>query len=220
MKTRRTRPTSPPSNNSVSLLLMQKDKAVGDDIGSAPWVTVAHLLRPQGRKGELLAELLTDFPQRFADHPQVFLRGPAEFDEPRPATVESHWLPVGRNAGRIVLQLTGVDSIESAEALSGTDVLIPAADRLPLEDGSMYISDLVGCTVSSAGKLIGVIESVEFATTPDGSARISDAAPILVVRTPDGNEAMVPFVRAYLTHIDLQAKSIAMDLPDGLLDLN
>ena len=74
------------------------------------WVVLAHLLRPQGRKGELLAELLTDFPERLAGRKGLYLAPPNASDslEPRPAEVLSTWLPVGRNRGRVVLQLAGI----------------------------------------------------------------------------------------------------------------
>ena len=70
------------------------------------WVVLAVVLRPQGRKGEVLAELLTDFPERFEGR-HVFLAA-AGFDGPREkaraADVTGYWLPVGRNQGRVVLR--------------------------------------------------------------------------------------------------------------------
>ncbi len=183
------------------------------------WVTVAHLLRPQGRKGELLADLLTDFPDRFTTHPHVFLAPTAKPDARTPIEVESHWLPLGKNAGRIVLKFSGIDSIEAAKALAHSDVLIPAEDRLPLEDGAFYISDLAGCTVLSAGHAIGIIADVQFATSPDGAVRLSDAAPILAVESPEGKEILIPFVRDFLGKIDLKARRVEMNLPNGLIDI-
>src|SRR5882757_531890 len=77
---------------------------------TSPWTVLAHLLRPQGRKGELLAELLTDFPDRFVDRDDLFLAPPGFQGEPgeaRRIKVASSWLPVGKNKGRVVLQLDG-----------------------------------------------------------------------------------------------------------------
>src|ERR1700722_17612934 len=96
------------------------------------WITVAHLLRPQGRKGELLAELLTDFPERFETHKRVYLAAPGftgTAAEARTVEIAAFWLPVGRNEGRIVLHLAGSDSIGSAEKFMGLDVLIPESER-------------------------------------------------------------------------------------------
>ncbi|HEU5339992.1 ribosome maturation factor RimM [Edaphobacter sp.] len=190
---------------------------------SLSWVVLAHLLRPQGRKGELLAELLTDFPEKFEERKHVFL-APAGFagDEAaaRPAEVLAHWLPVGKNEGRIVLQFAGVDSISAAEALAGMDVLVPRGERVALEDGAAYISELAGCTVYDDAAPIGTVTDVQFATTPDGARRLEDAASLLVVKTADDDEVLVPFAKAFLLSVDIAAKRIEMKLPEGLLDVN
>ena len=183
------------------------------------WITVAHLLRPQGRKGEILADLLTDFPERFSTNKHVFLAPEGKPGSRTPIQVESHWLPLGKNAGRIVLKFSGVDSIEAAEALAHFDVIIPPEERITLEEGAVYISDLIGCTVVSAGQTVGVIEDVQFATSPDGSARLTDAAPILAVQSLSGKEILIPFVRDFLGRIDLEARRVEMNLPAGLLDI-
>src|ERR1700686_1946754 len=119
------------------------------DLENIPtWITVAQLLRPQGRKGELLAELLTDFPERFETNKQVYLAPPGFSGteaETRKAEVAAFWLPVGRNEGRIVLHFDGVDSIDAAEKLMGLDVLIPEAERIALDEDASYIDDLIGC---------------------------------------------------------------------------
>ena len=216
---------------------------------SNPWLVLAHLLRPQGRKGELLAELLTDFPERFETHPRCFLAAPAfagPEEEPRTAEILSFWLPVGRNQGRIVLHFAGVESIEAAEALAGLDVLIPQSERPPLEDDATYISDLLGCTVYAVqpessqpnprfvGSLdqagdsadpgtvnaVGVITDVQFPTTPDGARRLDEAAPLLAVTLPDGQEALIPFVKAFLVRLDIPSKTMLLRLPEGLLEIN
>ena len=187
------------------------------------WITLAQLLRPQGRKGEILAELLTDFPERFDQHKRVFL-APANFTgEPsvaRQAEVTGYWLPVGRNAGRIVLAFAGVDSIESAEALERLEVLIPEQERLALDEDAEYIDDLLGCIVYDAAAPIGSVTAVDFPTTPDGTRRLEDAAPLLTVLTPDGIEILIPYVTAYLVTVDTAQKRIEMTLPEGLIELN
>ncbi len=187
------------------------------------WIVLAHLIRPQGRKGELLAELLTDFPERFKEHPQVFLARPGfqgKPDEVRKVEITSSWLPLGRNKGRIVLHFAGVDSITGAEAVVGLDVVVPFAERIPLDSESTYISDLIGCTIYDEDAAIGTIEAVEFPTTPDGSVRLDDVPPILEVKSVDGDEVLVPFARAMIQKIDVVQKRIDMKLPEGLIDIN
>jgi 16S rRNA processing protein RimM len=194
------------------------------------WTLLARILRPQGRKGEVLADLFTDFPERFAARPEVWL-APAGFidahkestataaQEPQPLKVIAHWLPVGRNAGRVVLHFSGVDSISAAEQLAGKEVVVPSEARMPLEDGAVYISDLVGCTVYDNGTAIGTVEDVQFATTADGTRRLDDAAPLLVVQGGH-SEVLVPFVNEYLVEVNTATRSIRMALPEGLTEVN
>ena len=187
------------------------------------WVVLAHLLRPQGRKGELLAELLTDFPERFEDRKQVFLAPEGfsgEASAARSAEVVSFWLPVGKNVGRIVLQFAGINSISEAEGLAGLDVMVPLEERQPLDAESVYITDLIGCTLYDGATPVGVIEDVQFPSTPDGSRKLEDAAPLLSVKANDGDEILVPFAKAFLIGVDTEAKRVDMALPVGLVDVN
>jgi 16S rRNA processing protein RimM len=190
---------------------------------STSWIVLAHLLRPQGRKGEVLAELLTDFPDRFKTRPQVFLARP-DFKGPpseaRSVEISSSWLPLGRNKGRIVLHFLGIESISAAESIAGLDVIVPSEERLPLDSESVYISDLIGCVVYDGGVKVGLVGDVQFPTTPDGSARLEDAAPLLEVHSAAGDEILVPFAKALLTKIDVTEKRIDMKLPQGLLAIN
>jgi 16S rRNA processing protein RimM len=191
---------------------------------SAPaWVVLAHLLRPQGRKGEVLAELFTDFPERFEDQRRVFLAAPG-FDggeaEARPAEVVAFWLPLGKNEGRVVLQFAGIDTISDAESIAGQDVLVPREERLRLDDDSVYVSELIGCTVYDGSLPVGLVEDVQFAMTADGGRRLEDAAPLLAVRSPEGDEILIPFAKAFLVAVNTEAKRIEMTLPKGLIEVN
>jgi len=187
------------------------------------WIVLAHLLRPQGRRGELLAELFTDFPERFNERKQVFL-APAGFSgeaaAARSAEVISFWLPVGKNQGRIVLHFAGVDSINEAEGLAGMEVIVPAEERMPLDDDSVYISELIGCTVYDASTAVGVIADVQFPATPDGTRRLEEAAPLLEVTSDDGDEILIPFAKAFVVRVNTDSKRVDMALPQGLLDVN
>lgn len=185
------------------------------------WVSVAHLLRPQGRHGELLAELLTDFPESLRGREQLRLLPAGRSGVgPQHVTVLSHWLPSGRNQGRIVLKLSGVDTISQAEQLAGADLVVPASSRVALSEGSFYISDLVGFAVVNDGTPVGHIEDVSFPLTSDGTRRLPDAAPLLVVRSAIGGEILIPFVLSIVRRIDHETRSMHTTLPEGLLDLN
>jgi 16S rRNA processing protein RimM len=176
----------------------------------ASWVLLARIVRPQGRRGEVLAEIFTDFPQYFHQRKQLFLRPPTgrQADAMRQARVESHWL----HKGRVVLKFSQVDSITDAEGLRGFDVVIPREERLPLEEDAVYVSDLLGARVidvsGGGAEDVGEITDVE----PEGAGPA-----MLVIRTLAGQERLIPFVRAYLKKTDIEARRLEMDLPTGLL---
>src|ERR1700749_4409314 len=114
------------------------------------WVLLAHIVRPQGRRGEVLADIFTDFPEHFAQRKRLFLRSPAksQTDAMREVKVVSHWL----HQGRVVLKFAEVDSMTEAETLRGFDVVIPREERMPLSDDAVYVSDLVGVRVIDVGR--------------------------------------------------------------------
>lgn len=131
-------------------------------------------------------------------------------------------MPTGRNAGRIVLKLAGCDSISAAELLAQSELMVPVSERPALEEDTFYVSDLVGCALYDGERLAGEVVDVEFATSPDGRVRLEDAAPLLVVQpagaSDDAELVLVPFVRAFLHSVDIEAKRVVMELPEGLLD--
>jgi 16S rRNA processing protein RimM len=198
-------------------------------ISKSEWIPLAILLRPQGRRGELLAEPLSDLPDIFAADRDLFLAAPNATAPPpnaSPIRIEAHWFPTGKNAGRVVLKLSGCDTISDAEALAGRHLLIASSHLPTLDPDTFFVGDLVGCTVFNAGQPIGTIVDIEFATAPDGRTRLEDAAPLLAVQlTPTtplpaspGEPTLIPFVRAWLDEVDISARRITMHLPEGLLN--
>jgi 16S rRNA processing protein RimM len=172
------------------------------------WVIVARLVRPQGRHGEILADLLTDFPERFAERKQLFLvASESERAPAREVTLERYWL----HKGRVVLKFSGVDSIDNAEPLRRLLVAIPAGERVPLTGDAVYISDLIGCDV---------VDVVSEPASIGKVAGMDREAGLLVVQPAHGGEILIPFAKAYLVRIDLAGKRIEMRLPSGLLDIN
>ncbi len=196
-------------------------------ISTSDWFPIARLLRPQGRRGELLAEPLSDLPNLFAPNREVFLapfNAPAPPPNTLPLRIEEHFFPTGKNAGRVVLKLSGCDTISAAEALAGQQLFIPSTELPPLEPGTFFVGDLLGCTLydsASPDTPAGTVTDVEFATAPDGRTRLEDAAPLLSVELadhPPGTEpVLVPLVLAWIDTIDIAARRITMHLPEGLL---
>lgn len=175
-----------------------------------PWVWLARLRRPQGRKGEVLAEILTDFPEKFSERRRLWLIGQSGTAAPREVELVNHW----PHKGGMVLHFAGVDSISAAEELAGFIVAIPRSERAPLAGDEAYISDLLGCALvdvaSGAAVHVGEIEDVDRSAGP---------VPLLVVRGAAG-EFLVPFAKSLLRKIDLEARRVEMSLPEGLVDLN
>ena len=196
-------------------------------ISTSGWFPIARLLRPQGRRGELLADPLSDLPGLFAPNREVLL-APANASAPAPGAlplhIEEHFFPTGKNAGRVVLKLAGCDSINAAELLAGQQLFLPTDQLPPLEPGTFFVGDLLGCTLydaASPNTPAGTVVDVEFATAPDGRTRLEDAAPLLSIELngrPGTEPILVPLVLAWIDTIDIAARRIAMHLPEGLLD--
>jgi len=183
------------------------------------WAWLARLRKPQGRKGEVWAEILTDFPEKFAERTQLWLIPEGNSGSrpnaagqigPRRIALKNHWL----HKGGVVLHFEGVDSITDAEKLAGLTVAIPASERASLGEDEVYIDDLVGCMLTDvrAGQslLVGPIAEVDRSAGPIA---------LLVVKGSQG-EVLVPFAKSFLRKLDTAAKVIEMDLPEGLVELN
>jgi 16S rRNA processing protein RimM len=191
------------------------------------WVQVARIIRPRGNKGEVLAELFTDFPARLSSRLQIFLREAQ--NEPRAIGLQNFW--VDRNHPEHgIFHFEGCSSIDAAEKFRGLEVLIPIADRVKLPAGKYFVSDLIGCSVfenpaveaklsspacamEEAPRLVGTVQDVYF--PGEGTA----GTPLLQVQTAAG-ELLVPLAEDICRGIDVAARRIDVTLPEGLSDLN
>jgi 16S rRNA processing protein RimM len=174
-------------------------------------ITVARILRPHGRRGEVAAEILTDFPERLKTLSKVQLWNGRS--EPRPTRVRGCWLSQSRG-GQAIFHFEGSDSISSAEKLVGLEVQIPFTDRMELSSGTYYVTDLIGCEVSEKdGAPLGRVADLQF---PGESVA---GTPILVVESPQG-ELLIPLAQDICVQIDTGARRIEVVLPGGLRELN
>ena len=171
------------------------------------FTAIARIVRPQGRRGEVLADLLTDFPEKFSERRQLWLSS-EDKPEPREYLLQNHWL----HKGRVVLKFADIDSISAAEALSGMLVQIPAESRSQLELGAAYVSDLIDSTLFdvSQNRNIGIIRDVQHG---------AGTAPLLIVDTA-GTELEVPFAEEFIVRFNASKKLLEMKLPKGLLEVN
>ncbi len=174
-------------------------------------LTLARLLRPHGIRGEIAAEILTDFPERLTKLREVWLwdaNASASVD----AIVERCWLSVARG-GQAVFKFAGVDRIEDVEKFCGMEVQVPLSERVKLPDGSYFISELVGCEVweivANGGQTkLGLVRGVQEGGTP-----------VLEVESADG-EVLIPLATEICRKIDVSARRIEVVMPEGLRDLN
>jgi len=178
---------------------------------SAPtsdWVTIGILGRTRGNRGELLAVSLTGNPERFECLERVWLFGPARLSVGGRFEIESVWI----HDGRPVIKFRGIDSISDAQELTGAEIRLPAAEKVPLEEGEFYRSDLMGCRVIelATGEALGEVTGWQEAGGPE----------LLEVHTPAGDELLIPFARAMCVEIDVAGRRIVVELPEGLKELN
>jgi 16S rRNA processing protein RimM len=168
------------------------------------WIAVGRLWRTRGKRGELIGEIYSSQPGRAEKLKEVMLdlNGTQ-----RAAVIEQVWF----HDGRPVFKFAGIDSISDAEPLQGADVLVPESERALPEEGEYSYADLIGSNVVRiGGEAVGIVEGVEeFGSAP--LLRVKSAA--------DGREILVPFARAICREIDVAAKIIRVELPEGLTEL-
>ncbi len=193
---------------------------MSDELKQDEWVAVARLMRPQGRRGELLAEPLTDVTgvlEAGASLRWAAVGAAAPKDADGLVTLDDMWEPTGRNAGRVVLKLAGVDDISAAEAMAGRQLMVRKNALPELDEDQFYVGDLVGCLLLDGEAVVGEIVDVQFPTTPDGK-RLEDAADLLEVQPESSDETLlVPFLKAWLVRVDVPGRRVEMRLPLGLV---
>jgi len=174
---------------------------------SNEFITLARVVKTQGRRGEVAAEIYSDIPERFAVGMKLQAL-PRDSDESRrQLEVEELW----PHKGLLVLKFTGVDSISDAETLIGCELQVPRSQRSELQPGWNYVSDMIGCAVFDDGREIGRVEDVQFG---------AGEAPLLIVRDAAVKLVEVPFAEAFLESVDIVRRQIRMKLPEGLLEVN
>jgi 16S rRNA processing protein RimM len=167
-------------------------------------VTVGRIVRPQGRRGEVVVALDTDFAESRFQPGAVLWASKAGVT--RTLTVTSSW----PHQDRWVIALEGFGSIDEAETLRDTELRVPAEALQPLGEGAFYVHDLLGCRVETiTGTIVGEVIRVD----------LGNGTPLLVVMK-DGREVLVPLAEAICRRIDVGTKTIAIDPPEGLIEVN
>ena len=167
-------------------------------------VVIARIVKARGIRGEVACDIETDFPERFDQLERVTVWMPN--DTRLSLELEGHWF----HKGRVVLKFAGTDTMTAAEQLVGGRLVISEADALELEEDEFYEYTLVGAMVVTAGgRVVGRV------------ARLlgTGSADLLVVETDDRRELLIPFVDEICTEVDVDARRITVNPPEGLLEL-
>ena len=173
--------------------------------GRHSYLAIARIVRTRGIRGEVLAEIHTDFPARFHLLEEVWLSFADE--RRRHFALEDAW----EHKGRIVLKFQGIDSASQAEKLKGAWVEIETDDAVPLPEGTYFDHDLSGCVVVTVeGREIGVVREVF--RIPGNNQLVVDGGP--------AGEILIPAHEGICKSVSISEKRIVVDLPEGLLDLN
>ena len=160
------------------------------------FLIIGRVLAPWGLKGDLKAEIHTDFPQRFAPDRTVYVGQ-------TPMTIERSRI----HKGNVILKLAGIDSVEQVEGIKGKYLQIPQSESMPLDDDEYYQFQLIGLEVStSEGRLLGVIERI----LPTGSNDV------YVVKGQDG-EFLIPAIEDVVKQVDLDKRTMTIEEIEGLL---
>jgi 16S rRNA processing protein RimM len=167
-------------------------------------VVIAEILRPRGNRGEVLAKSQTDVPGRLENLKRAVARLADGSDVP--VEIAAAWA----HKGDWVLKFVGIDSIDAAERFRRAELWVSLPNRGTLPEGEFFQTDLVGCTVTDAatGRCLGAVAGWQ-----------QYGGPPLMEVSVDGREVLIPFVGSICRRIDLAARTITVEVPEGLLDL-
>lgn len=173
--------------------------------GEESLVIIARAVKTRGLKGELVAEVLTDFPERFSVISSLIAVGPS--GERQVVELESYWF----HQDRVVLKLKGYDTIETASAYINYQFAVPEAEQVELAEGFFYDWQLEGCLVETVtGDRVGQVSEV---------LRLGGGIEMLAVEGDENQKRLIPMVESIVVEIDVANKRIRIDPPEGLLDL-
>lgn len=165
-------------------------------------VAIAKVARPHGLRGEVVAEILTDFPERFGELEKVVV--PGEDGSRSDLKIESFRF----QKGRVLLKFEGLNTVESVEHLRNAEICVPEEEAVELEDGEFYDWELEGCKVVT-------IDGIEIGTVKE--LMRTGGTEILVVQGIE-KDFLVPFAESICIEVDIENELIRIDPPEGLLE--
>lgn len=165
-------------------------------------VAIANIVRTRGLKGEVVADMLTDFPERFESLVDVI--GVRENGEWLELKIEKFWF----QNDRVILKFVGFDTIESGETLRNVEICVPESDVVELDEDEYFDWELAGCKVETIeGTEIGEVREL-----------MRTGGTELLVVAGGSKEYLIPFAETICVKVDIENKLIRIDPPEGLLE--
>jgi 16S rRNA processing protein RimM len=172
-------------------------------------VAIAKTVRTRGLRGELVAEVLTDFPERFEETKTVFaVRAGGGREELK---LENHWF----QKDRVILKFAGFDSIDAAESLINCEICVPESEAVELEDDEFFDWELIDCAVETLeGEKLGRVKEL----MRTGGTEILVVESERAAAAAEEKDYLIPFAEKICVEVDVENKLIRVDVPEGLLE--
>ncbi|NMG59309.1 ribosome maturation factor RimM [Geitlerinema sp. P-1104] len=194
------------------------------------WLEIGRIVAPQGVRGAMRVYPNSDFPERFLEPGQRWLRRKGDLHPDLVELVSGRDLP---GKGLYVIELEGIRTREAAESLRDAVLLVPEGDRLPLESGEFHVQDLLGLEVfhHQTGQRLGVTVDVfsagndllqvqlDEALLPQKQENVKSKGGKKRQKPPSPPTVFIPFVEAIVPVVDLEQQRLEIDPPMGLLDI-
>ena len=165
-------------------------------------VAIAKTTKTRGLRGELVADVLTDFPERFDDLENVIAILPN--GNQQVLKIERFWF----QKGRVILKFKGFDAIETAETLRNAEICVPEDEAVELKENEFFDWELENCQVETLeGVKIGAVKEI-----------LRTGGTEVLIVTGDTKEYLIPFAETICVEVDIENKLIKIDAPDGLLE--
>jgi 16S rRNA processing protein RimM len=174
------------------------DETGSPESGEPVYLSVGVLRRPHGLRGEMLMEVLTDFPQRLNPGADLFV-GPSH----KLMTLAS---ARGHNDGLLV-RFEGIETPEQAGKYRGNGVFVRAEDRPPLPEGEFYHHEVIGLRVINENdEELGVLSEI----------LLTGANDVYIVKRPEKSDLLLPAIEDVILKIDPEAGLVRVRLLPGL----
>lgn len=166
------------------------------------FLVIGRITKPHGVRGEVRVVVYTDFPERFTWLEQVYVSADEWDDAPLQRSVEN----VRFSKDIVLLKLADCDDRESADALRGQWLQVPVAEAVPLDDGDVYLFQLLGLAVESdSGEQLGTVTDL-----------IETGSNLVYIVTGSDGELLIPDIAEVVVELDVAARRMVVNLLPGL----